>query len=286
MRKTALLISIMALMIGVGVAVIGQTISIVPLTVSVTSDATATFDVRIGGLGNGLKRVNVDIQLPSDCAADLIAIESGNLPSFSYLTTTSDIAPNGKSVRLVAFTMGSYSGSGGTVYRLTVRGKSSGSRSCSITIVKNGIVDKDDRDITANTTVQNGRLSVGGGTCTYSISPSSRDFTEDGGTGTVSVTASPSTCTWTAQTDAAWITIISGSSGTGNGTVRYRVDPNSGAQRTGHITVEGRMHTVTQDVIPTVTADFSWEPSNPTINEKVHFHDQSQAPTGMVLGLR
>ncbi len=83
--------------------------------------------------------------------------------------------------------------------------------------------------------------------CTYSISPTSKHFTKDGGTGAINVTASRSTCTWTAQSDAGWITITSGSSGTGNGTVRYRVAANSGAERTGHITIEGKTHTVTQD---------------------------------------
>ncbi|HKR15391.1 MAG TPA: Calx-beta domain-containing protein [Pyrinomonadaceae bacterium] len=45
----------------------------------------------------------------------------------------------------------------------------------------------------------------------------------------------------------AWITVTSGSSGTGNGTVNYSVASNTGAsQRTGTITVNGQVHTVTQ----------------------------------------
>ncbi|HWT02319.1 MAG TPA: Calx-beta domain-containing protein [Pyrinomonadaceae bacterium] len=45
----------------------------------------------------------------------------------------------------------------------------------------------------------------------------------------------------------SWITITSGSSGTGNGTVSYTVAANSGSsQRTGTITVNGQAHTVTQ----------------------------------------
>lgn len=45
----------------------------------------------------------------------------------------------------------------------------------------------------------------------------------------------------------AWITVTSGSSGTGNGTVNYSVASNTNAsQRTGTITVNGQVHTVTQ----------------------------------------
>lgn len=47
--------------------------------------------------------------------------------------------------------------------------------------------------------------------------------------------------------ETAWITITSGSSGTGNGTVNYSVAASSGAnQRSGTITVNGQVHTITQ----------------------------------------
>jgi hypothetical protein len=136
------------------------TISINPSTVFVALDGTATFDVDISGLTNGLQRVNVDVTLGPNCAADLTAVSSGNLPGFTYLTTTGDISADKKSVRLVASTMGTYTGTGGTIYTLTVKGKSTGNTSCMITITKNGVTDKDDNDITGNVTVQNGTLNI------------------------------------------------------------------------------------------------------------------------------
>ncbi len=81
--------------------------------------------------------------------------------------------------------------------------------------------------------------------CTYSMDPASRNFSHTGGSGSVSVTTE-SGCQWTAQTDVAWITITSGGSGPGSGMVNYTVAANSGATRTGHITIEGQTHTVTQ----------------------------------------
>ena len=53
-----------------------------------------------------------------------------------------------------------------------------------------------------------------GAFCTYSILPTSKSFTSSGGTGSVGVTASSSSCSWTAVSSAAWITVTSGGSGT------------------------------------------------------------------------
>jgi hypothetical protein len=62
--------------------------------------------------------------------------------------------------------------------------------------------------------------------CTYSIDPTSEHFSSSGGTGSVNVTAE-SGCDWTATSNDGWITIISGSGGSGNGTVNYSVSSNS-----------------------------------------------------------
>ena len=81
----------------------------------------------------------------------------------------------------------------------------------------------------------------------YSISPTSDGVDKDGGNGgPVSVTTQPS-CTWTAVSTANWITITSGSSGTGNGSVRFTVESNNtGSNRTGTLTIAGQTFTVTQ----------------------------------------
>jgi C1A family cysteine protease len=74
--------------------------------------------------------------------------------------------------------------------------------------------------------------------CTYSISPKSKSFTSSGGTGSFSVTAG-SSCGWTAQSTAQWISITSASNGTGNKTVTYSVSANvTTKSRTGSITIK------------------------------------------------
>jgi hypothetical protein len=56
----------------------------------------------------------------------------------------------------------------------------------------------------------------------------------------VMVTA-PSGCGWTSSRAGSWITILSGVSSSGNGSVRYRVSANGGsARRTGTLTIAGQ----------------------------------------------
>ena len=89
-------------------------------------------------------------------------------------------------------------------------------------------------------------------TCTYSISPTNASFSASGGTGSVSVTTQAG-CPWTASSGAAWMTITSGSSGTGNGTVNYSISSNTGGSRTSGSTIAGRVFTVTQSGATTYT---------------------------------
>ena len=84
-----------------------------------------------------------------------------------------------------------------------------------------------------------------GGTCTYSISPTSASYGSGGGTGSVTVTAGAG-CGWTATSNASFVTITSGSSGSGNGTVNYAVASNAGASRNGTMTIAGQTFTVSQ----------------------------------------
>lgn len=81
--------------------------------------------------------------------------------------------------------------------------------------------------------------------CSFTISPSSKSFAASGGTGSVSVTTAGG-CNWIATSNANWITINSGNSGTGNGTVSYTVAPNNGPQRTGTMLIAGKLFTVKQ----------------------------------------
>ena len=53
-------------------------------------------------------------------------------------------------------------------------------------------------------------------------------------------------CTWTATSNAAWLTITSGSSGNGNGNIVFTIAANTGPARTGTLTIGGQTFTVSQ----------------------------------------
>ena len=93
--------------------------------------------------------------------------------------------------------------------------------------------------------------------CTYSISHANKSFDSTGGSGSVSVTTQ-SGCSWTAVSNATWITITSGSSGSGNGTVYYSVFANTGSSsRIGTMTIAGKTFTVTQTEFVSCEFDIS-----------------------------
>jgi len=82
--------------------------------------------------------------------------------------------------------------------------------------------------------------------CSYSIDPTSASPGAAGGSGFVSVTAG-GWCDWTAvSNDPSWLTVTSGSPGTGNRSVGYSVAVNTGAARTGTITIADKTFTVNQ----------------------------------------
>jgi Viral BACON domain len=88
-------------------------------------------------------------------------------------------------------------------------------------------------------------------TCTFMLNPTSQAFGPAGGSNSFNVTAG-NTCSWSAVSNAGWITINSGA-GIGNGTVNYTVAQNvSVTPRTGTITVADQTFTVTQAGIPAV----------------------------------
>jgi len=81
--------------------------------------------------------------------------------------------------------------------------------------------------------------------CGATISPGSQTFGSGGGTATVSVTAN-SACSWTATSNASWLTVTSGATGTGAGTVTLSATPNSGGALSGTVTIAGNTFTATE----------------------------------------
>jgi pseudomonalisin len=109
----------------------------------------------------------------------------------------------------------------------------------------------------SGSTARSGWLTIAGLTftvnqtgsgCTYRIAIGSPSWSNTGFTDTVAVT-SPTGCSWTAASNVSWMTIKSGASGLGNGTVAFSIANNTtGKTETGTLLVAGYTITVTLGV--------------------------------------
>jgi Viral BACON domain/Putative binding domain, N-terminal len=81
--------------------------------------------------------------------------------------------------------------------------------------------------------------------CATSFTPTAQSVASSGGSGSVAV-VTDAACTWSSRSDAAWVVITGGQTGTGPGTVRFSVDAWDGPARSGTLTIDGRPFTVTQ----------------------------------------
>jgi len=83
--------------------------------------------------------------------------------------------------------------------------------------------------------------------CTVEFEPKRILVGAAGGSGALTVTSRREECVWTAASDSPWVVITSGASGTGSGTLQFRVDPSpDGAPRRGRIRVGTRAVIVRQ----------------------------------------
>jgi Putative binding domain, N-terminal len=71
-------------------------------------------------------------------------------------------------------------------------------------------------------------------------------FPAAGGSASISVSPRGTNCAWTAVSNAAFLTITQGASGTGEGTVVFAVAANTGPERTATLTITGTAITITQ----------------------------------------
>jgi hypothetical protein len=81
--------------------------------------------------------------------------------------------------------------------------------------------------------------------CAYDLTAAGQSVATSGGEFTVGVTTTNG-CAWTAISQADWITVTSGASGSGSGTVGLSAAANPGPLRVGTVVIAGRTFTVTQ----------------------------------------
>jgi hypothetical protein len=99
-------------------------------------------------------------------------------------------------------------------------------------------------------------------TCSFTLGQVATTIDAAGASGSIPVTTA-ATCTWTAVSLASFISITQGASGAGNGVVQFVVAANTGAERTGTLTIAGGSVTLTQRafVAPTLAAPMLASPA-------------------------
>ena len=89
-------------------------------------------------------------------------------------------------------------------------------------------------------------ITQAGAACDTTLNPTTQNVAAAGGNGSVDV-AVPAGCTWSAVPSANWITVLTGATGSGNGTVTYSVGANpNGTSRNGTLAIGGRLLTINQ----------------------------------------
>ncbi|HEX5731410.1 MAG TPA: BACON domain-containing carbohydrate-binding protein [Blastocatellia bacterium] len=143
---------------------------------------------------------------------------------------------------------------------VTAGGNGSGNGTFSYSVEPNGgaartgTIDIEGQTFTVN--------QSGAGGCGFSISPGSSLFAQTGGEGSVTVNTSTG-CNWTAVSNASWINISSGDSGSGSGTVNYIVRDNmTGSPRQGTMTIAGLTFTVVQRTSNGAVCSFALSPTS------------------------
>jgi hypothetical protein len=89
-------------------------------------------------------------------------------------------------------------------------------------------------------------VSQAAGECAYSLPEASGSFPQAGGAGQFEVRASSSLCSWTAQSDAPWVSVRAGASSQGTATVQFDVAAAGGQTRSATITAAGLRFSIVQ----------------------------------------
>lgn len=217
------------------------------------SSNTAWLTIASGASGTGSGEVRYSVPAtggPARTATMTVAgrtftVTQGEGCAYSLSSTTMNIDDEGGEGRFTIRTGGGCAWTAASdVSWITVTSPASGTGEAEVrfTVGRNGGPPR------AGTITAGGQIFTveQGSGCAYSLSAESHNVPAAGGAGSVSVRA-PAGCGWTAASGADWLTITTGSSGSGDGAVGFAAAPNTGAARAGALTIAGRTFTVSQE---------------------------------------
>jgi Pro-kumamolisin, activation domain/Putative binding domain, N-terminal len=202
---------------------------------SLASIAPGTYNLSITATGGGLTQsVPLAVTILQNCTYTLNptsanAGASGGSFSFTVATQAGCSWSPATTTSWIALSSGSGNGNGRVSYTVAANNSLS---------ARNGSITVGGASVT---------ISEAAATAVFSLNPTSAGFPSSGGNGNVAISVSPSSASWTAVSNASWISINSARSGSGSGTLNYSVASNStGAARSGTMTIAGSTFTVNQ----------------------------------------
>jgi uncharacterized repeat protein (TIGR03803 family) len=186
--------------------------------------------IPAGGIGGGGGGGGCTFALGTDSGTFTAA---GGASTVSVLTSNSCDWTATNNDSFITITSGSSGSGNGTVHYSVAANTSSNGLTGTMTIAGQTF-----------TVTQSGAAAE---TCAFTLSAKSVTVPSKGGAKKVSVKVKGTDCSWTATTTNDFITIVTGASGSGNGTVDFTVPGNTNTTaRSGTITIAGETFTVNQ----------------------------------------
>ena len=202
----------------------------VTFNVAANADGSRTSTITVAGQTFTLSQAGVSCSYSINPSSDAV-VSGGGSSTVSVTTGVScawTAASNASWITIASGAPGTGSGS----VKLNIAANSGSARTGTATIA-----------------AQTFTVTQAAAPCSYSLSPGTIAVPPAGGEGRTNVSAGGG-CAWTAVSNASWITVTGGSSGTGNGTVVFNAAANGGEARSGTITIGGQTLTVTQQPVP------------------------------------
>lgn len=209
---------------------------IVPITNDTIVEGNEAFSINLSSPTGG-----ATLGSPSSVTVTIIDNDSCN---YSLNPTSQNFAASGGTgtIAVTAQTGCNWTATESATW-ITITGGANGSGNGTVTFT-----------VAANTgAARTDTITVGGQTftvnqaagCTYSLNPVSVNVGSGVSNGSFQITTQTG-CSWTAASQASWLTITSAANGSGTAAISYSVAANTGAARTGTITVGGQTFTVNQ----------------------------------------
>ena len=225
-----------------------------------TSNGTVTFSVasntgaaRTGTLTIGGKTVTVNQLAATGACSYTVTPLTISIAAAGSTGTSVSVASSGtcawtaaSNVSWISISSGG-SGSGNGTVTIAITANSGAARSGTLTIAS--------QTVTVN--------QAAAASCSYSVTPTTVSINAAGGAGTPISVTTASGCAWTAATSAGWITILTGATGSGDGSVTYTVLPNTGSARTATLTVAGKSVNISQSAV----CSYSISPHDHTLDK-------------------